>query len=77
MAKKKEETAPKKTKCAISRKQFFDNAKPLTIEINGQKQVAEVKEFSTGSFGWYFTGKIVVEVQANCGLVAVGSKEEK
>jgi len=41
-----------------------------------------VKEFSTGSFGWYLNGKIVVtvdgkpcSVQVGMNLTVVGSKE--
>jgi hypothetical protein len=44
--------------------------------------IAEVKEFSTGSLGWYLNGKTTVEVggtpvsvQIGLNLTIVGSKE--
>jgi hypothetical protein len=72
----------KKTVCPVSRNEFRAKAKPLTVEINGQKLQAEVKEFSTGSLGWYLNNKIMVEidgvhvsVQVGLNLTIVGSKE--
>ncbi len=72
----------KKTNCPISRADFRGKAKPLPIEINGQKLQAEVKEFSTGSLGWYLNNKVMVEidgvnvsVQVGLNLTIVGSKE--
>lgn len=81
---KKPTTEPKKSECAITKKRFAEKANPITISVAGQPQIAGVKEFSTGSFGWSFNGKIVAEVdgvplkvQANVNLVVVGSKEAK
>ena len=48
-----------KTTCPITRQQFRDAAKPVSITINGVPQLADVKEFSTGSLGWYLNGKRV------------------
>ena len=71
-----------KTACPVTRAQFTEKAEPLKVTINGQDLVAEVKEFSTGSFGWYLNGKIVVtvdgkplSVQVGMNLTVVGSKE--
>jgi hypothetical protein len=71
-----------KTACPVTRAQFTEKAEPLKVTINGQDLVAEVKEFSTGSFGWYLNGKIVVpidgkncSVQIGMNLAVVGSKE--
>lgn len=71
-----------KTTCPITRQQFRDAAKPVSITINGVPQLADVKEFSTGSLGWYLNGKIplevdgkVVQVQVGLNLTIVGSKE--
>jgi hypothetical protein len=68
--------------CAISRRQFRENAKPIPIVINNVPLLAEVKEFSTGSFGWYLNGKLTIEiggtpvpVQIGMNLTVVGSKE--
>jgi len=72
----------KKTTCPITRDQFRAGAKPLTVTIAGVPLTAEVKEFSTGSMGWYLNGKTMVEVdgtpvavQIGLNLTIVGSKE--
>jgi hypothetical protein len=72
----------KKTTCPISRADFRAKARPLDVTIAGQTMVAEVKEFSTGSLGWYLNGKVTVEidgtrvpVQIGLSLTIVGSKE--
>jgi hypothetical protein len=77
----KTEDAMAKT-CPISRKQFRENAKPVEVTINGVPLLAEVKEFSTGSLGWYLNGKTTVSVggtpvavQIGLNLTIVGSKE--
>ena len=49
-----------KTLCPISRQQFRDHAKPMEVTIAGVPLIAEVKEFSTGSLGWYLNGKTTV-----------------
>ncbi|HRC55523.1 MAG: hypothetical protein IPI49_07805 [Myxococcales bacterium] len=73
---------PPKTSCPVSKTQFLEKAEPLRVSINGQEMLAEVKEFSTGSFGWYMNGKTVVtidgkpvSVQIGMNLTVVGSKE--
>ena len=70
-----------KTPCPIERQQFKDHAQAVAFEIAGTPVTAEPKEFSTGSFGWYFSGKVTVEVngkklpvQVGCNLTVVGSK---
>jgi hypothetical protein len=72
----------KKTTCPITHAQFVTNAKPITIMIGDQKLQAEVKEFSTGSLGWYLNGKafidvggVSVPVQVGLNLTIIGSKE--
>jgi hypothetical protein len=71
-----------KTACPIDRTDFMKHATPVTFEIAGTPVTADAREFSTGSFGWYFTGKvnIVVDgkklpVQVGCNLTVVGSKD--
>ena len=73
---------PPKTSCPVSLTHFMDKATPLKITINGQDMLAEVKSFSTGSFGWYLNGKTVIEidgkavsVQIGMNMTIVGSKE--
>jgi len=72
----------KKTTCPISREEFRAGAKPITVQIGQIPLVAEVKEFSTGSLGWYLNGKTSIEVngvpvavQIGMNLTIVGSKE--
>ena len=73
---------PPKTSCPVTLAQFLDKAEPLKVTINGQDMLAEVKQFSTGSFGWYMNGKTVVtidgkpvSVQIGMNLTIVGSKD--
>ncbi len=74
--------ATRKTVCPITREQFRSDAKPVEIVINGVPLLAEVKEFSTGSLGWYLNGKSTIQVggaavsvQIGLNLTIVGSKE--
>ena len=71
-----------KSTCSLSQTQFLAKAEPLKVSINGQEMLAEVKAFSTGSFGWYLNGKTLVmvdgkpvSVQIGLNLTLVGSKE--
>ncbi len=73
---------PPKTSCPVSLTLFQEKAEPLKVTINGQEMLAEVKAFSTGSFGWYLNGKTVVtidgkavSVQIGMNMTIVGSKE--
>ncbi len=73
---------PEKTKCPITLPQFLEKAEPLKITINGQDMLAEVKQFSTGSFGWYMNAKTLVQidgkavsVQIGMNMIIVGSKD--
>ena len=68
--------------CPITRSKFRESAQPVRIEINGNAMIAQVKEFSTKSFGWYLNGKTVIEVagipvnvQIGMNLTVVGSKD--
>ena len=72
----------KKTTCPVSRYEFHAHAKPVAVSIGGNTMQAEVKEFSTGSLGWYLNGKTMIEidgksvsVQIGMNLTIVGSKE--
>jgi hypothetical protein len=72
----------KKTTCPITRSEFREKAKPVTVNIGGVPLQAEVKEFSTGSLGWYLNGKTMIDVggtpvsvQIGMNLTIVGSKE--
>ncbi len=71
-----------KSPCALSQAHFLAKAEPLKVSINGSDMLAEVKAFSTGSFGWYLNGKTTVmvdgkavSVQIGMNLTIVGSKE--
>ncbi len=72
----------KKTICPISPADFQAKAKPMTVNIAGVPHLAEVKEFSTGSFGWYLNARTTIEVDGtpvpvliNASLIIVGSKD--
>ena len=71
-----------KSPCPVTLSQFLEKAEPLKVTINGQEMLAEVKSFSTGSFGWYINGKTTVtvdgkpvSVQIGMNMTVVGSKE--
>ena len=71
-----------KSSCPVTRAEFMHDAKPVEVTINGIPMTAEVKEFSTGSLGWYLNGKASVKVgdksvnvQIGMNLTIVGSKE--
>ncbi len=71
-----------KSQLSLTRAEFRESAKPVEIVINGVPLVAEVKEFSTGSLGWYLNAKTTmrigekpVNVQVGLNLTIVGSKE--
>ncbi len=73
---------PEKTECAISLAKFKEKATALKATIGGKEVLIPVKEFATGSFGWYMNEKIMVEidgkvvaVQIGANLIVVGSKE--
>ena len=73
---------PPKTSCPVNLTLFLEKAEPLKVTINGQDMLAEVKQFSTGSFGWYMNGKTVVSidgkavsVQIGMNMTIVGSKD--
>jgi hypothetical protein len=71
-----------KTSCPITRAEFQGKAKPVPVTIANVPFMAEVKEFSTGSLGWYLNSKVTldvggtpVSVQIGLNLTIVGSKE--
>ena len=77
-AKKRKDRA----RSSITRAHFREHAGPISVEIGGQSMIAEAKEFSTGSLGWFANGKIAVkvgdvavQVQVGLNLTVVGSKE--
>ncbi len=71
-----------KSPCPVTRPQFLEKAEAVKLVINGQEIVADKREFSTGSFGWYYNGKVSItvdgkplSVQCGINLTVVGSKE--
>src|SRR5205814_2605199 len=71
-----------KSPCPISKTQFLEKAEAVKITINGVEIIADKREFSTGSFGWYHNGKTTITVdgkplsiQIGLNLTVVGSKE--
>jgi hypothetical protein len=72
------------SKCSVSKEDFKEHAKPVAVTVGGSTLAAMPKEFSTGSFGWYVSGKVVitvggvpVPVQVGMNLTVVGSKPVK
>ena len=51
-----------KSVCPVTAKEFAAAAGPIKVMIGDQQVTAEVKEFSTGSFGWYVNSKVTIEV---------------
>ena len=47
---------------SLTRQKFREHAKPQSVSIAGVPLFAMPKEFSTGSLGWYATGKISVQL---------------
>jgi hypothetical protein len=77
-----QEVVMAKTNCPITRAEFSEKAKAVPVVIGETKLLADVKEFSTGSLGWYLNGKVSIEidgkpvmVQVGLNLTIVGSKE--
>lgn len=73
---------PAKTKCPISREDFLDKSRPVTLSIDGHNVTLDPKDFSTGSFGYFANGKVEIDVggtpvkcQLNCVLTVIGSKD--
>jgi hypothetical protein len=71
-----------KTSCPVTRAEFQQHAKPVEVNLAGNAMLADVKEFSTGSLGWYLNGKTIVKigdkavtVQIGLNMTIVGSKE--
>lgn len=76
-----------KRECPITKEQFNDYAKEIVLKVAGQTvdREAKPKEFSSGSIGWYCSGKVKVtmdidgeevevDVQVGCNLTIIGSK---
>ncbi len=71
-----------KTMCPITRADFRKNAKPVVVKIGEAELIADAREFSTKSLGWYLNGKTTlrvgdtpVTVQIGLNITIVGSKE--
>jgi hypothetical protein len=72
-----------KTACPVTREQFRRTAQPVRVQIGEQTLLAEPKEFSTGSLGFYAGQKVTLTLadgsrvvcQVGLNLTVVGSKE--
>lgn len=69
--------------CPVTRTEFNEQAQSVKVLIQGVEMEALPKEFSTGSFGWYLTGKLMlpvgekkVNVQIGLNMTVIGSKEQ-
>jgi hypothetical protein len=78
----KSNTAPKSP--SVDRNVVKAALKALTLNVAGQELSAEPREFSTGSLGWFLSGKIpytlpdgtTVKVQVGINAVICGSKPD-
>lgn len=82
VAKPAPETNGKKPECSVSRKQFAEGAKPVVITVADRPMLADPREFSTGSLGWFTNEKSVinvggeaVRVQVQTTITVIGSKD--
>ncbi len=71
-------------KCQLTKEQFLSQAQPVTLTIGDKTIEVKPREFSTGSFGWFYSGKAqllvgdtAVHVQVGLNLTAIGSKPVK
>jgi hypothetical protein len=71
-----------KSPCPLSKTQFLEKAEAVKLTIGTNELIADKREFSTGSFGWYHNGKTTImvdgkplSVQVGINLTVVGSKE--
>lgn len=74
-AKKKNALSP------ADRASIFAAMKPVLLTLEGTPLTGAPKEFSTGSLGWYCSGKATVlvdgkpvQVQVGCNITVIGSK---
>lgn len=58
--------------CPISRAEFRQYAQAMEVTIAKSAQLAEVKEFATGSMGWHVNGKVPVTINGKTIQVQVG-----
>ena len=71
-----------KSPCPVSKTEFLEKAEHVKLTIGNNEIIADKREFSTGSFGWYYGGKTTImvdgkplSVQVGLNLTVVGSKE--
>lgn len=73
-----------KKSCPIKKKDFLSGAQAMQVEVAGQTFQMEPRSFSSGSVGYYATGKVsvvvdgkVIPLQLGLNLTVIGSKEAK
>lgn len=71
-----------KAKCPISLSTFRARAKPLEVGVDSRAVIAKVREFTTGSFGWFASDKVELMVdgvpvrcQVGVTITIIGSKD--
>jgi len=72
-----------KTTCPVTKDQFNAAAKPMPVTLGDHHMTAGIKNFQTGSYGWYGNGKATVtidgklcEVQVGVTMTLIGSKPQ-
>jgi len=59
---------------------YSDVRENITVDIDGAKLSGSFREFSSGSKGWYISGKVHIDgvkCQVGCNIIVVGSKPIK
>lgn len=69
--------------CPITLNQFLTLARPITLMVDGQSITLEPREYSSGSFGFGYYGKVTtkigeqqIKLQASISLVVANSKKK-
>jgi hypothetical protein len=59
----------------MTRTEWLKQAKPKTVTVDKETMTLEPREFSTGTVGWYFNGKMNGGTeQVQLSIFVVGSK---
>jgi hypothetical protein len=77
---KEKKKVSKEIKKATTEVNIDDIRTMLEVDIAGTKLSGEFRTFSSGSKGWYVTGKALIDgvrCQVGCNIIVIGSKPEK
>ena len=73
-----------RAKCSMTKEQFLAHAESFKLTVGDKALECKPREFSTGSFGWFLSGKAniavgetTVPVQIGVNIAVIGSKPAK